>query len=152
MTKNFTPITKILMLAIFIAGVSTKSFAQKDKKVKTEKLIKRPGASEHAATANFVDSSFDVYERNQKVSVKLSDVRGNAGDAGEIKSDLEAQLKEVAGLLGQSKDVLAKAKSISPKTNSIKAVKALNAPTKALSATKDAIPGQIASIKEQSGK
>ncbi len=151
-TRNLSTITKVLMVALFIAGVSTNSFAQKDKKAKKEKVIKRPGASGHAATAKFVDSSFDVYERNQKISAKLSDLKGNAADAPKMKTDLEAQLKEVAGLLGQSKDVITKAKSISPKTNAMKAGKAANAAVKALTATKDAIPGQIAAIKEQSGK
>jgi len=155
-TKNFTTITKVLMVALFIAGISTNSFAQKDKKAKKEKVIKRPGASGHVATANFVDSSFDVYERNQKISAKLADFKGNSGDAVKVKSDLEAQLKEVTGLLGQSKDVVASAKKISPKTNAMKAGKAANAAVKALSATQKAIPGQITMIigmlTEQNGK
>jgi hypothetical protein len=151
-TRNLSTIAKVAMIALLIGGVSVNTYAQKEKKAKKEKVIKRPGASGHPATAKFVDSSFDVYERNQKIATKLSDVKGNAADAGKIKNDLEAQMKEVVGLLGQSKDVMTKAKSITPKTNSMKAVKALNAATKALSATKDAIPGQIAAIKGQEGK
>ena len=51
--------------------------------------------------------------------------------------------------LGKSKDVVAGAKSITPKTNSMKAVKAVNAGTKALNATQQAIPGQLEMIKNQ---
>ena len=150
-TKSLKTITRVALIAVLMGGVSVNTYAQKDKKAKKEKVIKRPGASGHAATAKFVDSSFDVYERNQKISEKLSDVKGNAADAGKIKSDLEAQIKEITGLLGQSKDVLTKAKAITPKTNAMKAAKAANAAVKALTATKDAIPGQLEMIKAQKG-
>ncbi len=138
---------KVLMVTLLITGVSVDSYAKgKDKK---EKEIKRPGSTGHAATDKFVDSSFDVYERNKKLSDKLSDAKGNVADAGKVKSELEAQVEEVKGLLGQSKDVMTKAKSITPKTNSMKAVKALNTAVKALNATQKAIPGQLEQIKTQ---
>ena len=44
------------------------------------------------------------------------------------------------------------AKEITPATDSMKAVKALNAGTKALNATQKAIPTQLESIKTQAGK
>ena len=148
--KKVTVLTKVLFVALLITGMSTSSYAQnKDKKEKAEKVIKRPGASGHAATAKFVDSSFDVYERNRKITKRLSDAAGNAGKIKSIKNDIEAQIKEVTGLLGQSADVMKKAKTITPKTNSMKAVKALNAATKALNATKEAAPAQLEAIKNQ---
>ena len=151
-TKKINTITKIALVAILMVGVSVNTYAQKGKKAKKEEVVKRPVPCGHAATAKFVDSSFDVYERNRKVAAQLSDVKGNAGDAAKIKNDLEVQLKEVGGLLGQSKDVMAKAKTITPKTNATKAVKSVKAAVKALTATKDAIPAQLAMIKKQSGK
>ncbi|MBL4670301.1 MAG: hypothetical protein JKY30_13710 [Flavobacteriales bacterium] len=151
-TKNLSTVTKVLMITLLMAGVSVSTYAQKDKKAKKEKVIKRPALAGHAATDKFVDSSFDVYERNQKLSKKLSDAKGNAADAGKIKKDLESQVEEIKGLLGQSGDVLKGAKSITPKTNSMKAVKAINAATKALNATQKAIPAQIEAVKKQGTK
>lgn len=149
-TKNLGTVTKVLLIALLMAGVSVDSFAQKKKKKeKTEKEVKRPKLAGHAATDKFVDSSFDVYERNRAITKKLSDATGNVADAGKIKDQLEAQLKEVTGLVGQSADLMKKAKTITPKTNSMKAVSALNAATKALNATKKAIPGQLDKIKAQ---
>ena len=149
-TKNLGTATKVLMIALLMTGVSVDSFAQKkDKKAKKEKELKKPASVGHAATDKFVDSSFDVYERNQKLSEKLSDAVGNAADAGKVKSDLDAQVEEIKGLLGQSKDVITDAKTITPKTNSMKAVKAINTATKALNATQKAIPIQLEQIKAQ---
>ncbi|PCI94084.1 MAG: hypothetical protein COB15_14925 [Flavobacteriales bacterium] len=151
-TSNLSTVTKVLMIALLMTGVSVDSFAQKDKKAKKEKVIKKPASAGHAATDNFVNSSFDVYERNQKLSNKLSDAAGNVADAGKVKNDLEAQLKEITGLLGKSKDVLAKAKAITPKTNAMKAGKAANAAVKVLNATQKAIPAQLDQIKAQEAK
>ena len=68
-TSNLSTVTKVLMIALLMTGVSVDSFAQKDKKAKKEKVIKKPASAGHAATDNFVNSSFDVYERNQKLSI-----------------------------------------------------------------------------------
>jgi hypothetical protein len=151
-TNNLSTLTKVLMIAFLITGVSVDSFAQKAKKAKKEKVIKKPAPAGHAATDNFVNSSFDLYERNQKLSNKLSDAKGSVADAGKVKSDLEAQMKEVTGLLGKSKDVLAKAKTITPKTNAMKAGKAANTAVKVLNATQKAIPSQLDQIKAQESK
>jgi hypothetical protein len=151
--KNLGTLTKILFVALLITGISADSFAQKKKKNKKEKAakeLKRPAKMGHAATDSYVTSAFDLYEKNQSITKKLSDATNNVGDAGKIKADLEGQMKEVTGLLGKSADVMKEAKTITPKTDSMKAVKALNAGTKALNATKEAIPGQLESIKTQS--
>lgn len=156
--KNSRTLVKVLLVGLFIAGVSVDSFAQKEKKEKkekeqkTEKALVRPAKVGHAATDEYVTSAFDLYEKNQKISKKLSDVAGNADDMIAVKKDLEAQMEEVKGLLGKSTDVINGAKTITPKTDSIKAVKAANAGTKALNATQKAIPGQLEMIKNQSGK
>jgi len=144
--KRTSFITRVLFVAVLIAGLSANSFAQKK-----EKPLKRPSLVHHASVDKFVDSSFDVYERNQKLTEKLSDAAGNVTEAKAIKNKLEAQMKEVTGLLGQSADVMKKAKTITPKTDSMKAVKALNVATKALNKTKENIPGQIEQIKAQAG-
>ncbi|MCB9364872.1 MAG: hypothetical protein H6587_09910 [Flavobacteriales bacterium] len=141
---------KATFIMLLIMGVSANSFAQKEeKKAKTEKNIKRPGIVGHAATDKFVDSSFDVYERNIKLTDKLSNAAGNVGEVKEIKNELESQTKEVKGLLGQSAHVMKEAKTITPKTNSMKAVKAINAATKALNTTKENFPIQLEQIKNQ---
>lgn len=136
--------SRVLFIALLIGGVSMSTYAQKK-----EKKIERPAIVGHASVDKFVDSSFDVYERNQELTEKLSDAAGNVTEAKAIKNKLDAQMKEVAGLLEQSADVMKEAKSISPKTDSMKAVKALNTATKALNETKQAIPGQIEQIKTQ---
>ena len=57
------------MIALLMTGVSVDSFAQKkDKKAKKEKELKRPASVGHAATDNFVGASFDVYDKNKKIS------------------------------------------------------------------------------------
>lgn len=138
---------------LLIMGTSVDALAQKeDKKAKTEKTIQRPGNVGHAATDKFVDSSFDVYERNIKLTEKLSNVAGNVTEIKSIKNDLENQTNEVKGLLGQSADVMKEAKTITPKTNSMKAVKAINAATKALNTTKENFPIQLEQIKNQESK
>ena len=155
-TKNLTIVTKILLIAILLAGFSVDSFAQKKekkkKKAKKEKVIERPVASGDRNTDAFVKSSFDIYNKNQELSKKLSDVKGNAGDAKQIKADLETQMNDITGLLGKAGDVMKGAKSITPKSNSMKAVGALNKATKALNATKNAIPGQMEQNKSQESK
>ncbi len=97
-------------------------------------------------------SSFDVYAKNQALTKKLADAKGNVDDAGKIKADLDSQMKEITGLLGKSADVLKGAKTITPKGDSLKAVGAVNKATKALNATKKAIPGQLDQIKAQDAK
>ncbi len=156
-TKNLGTATKVLMIALLLAGVSTDSFAQKKKKDKKskdkkEKVLERPAKVGNGGVDGYVTSAFDLYEKNQEISKQLADAGGNAGDAGKIKSDLEGQMKEVTGLLGKAGDAMKGAKAITPKTDSMKAVKALNAGTKALNATKDAIPGQLEMIKTQGAK
>ena len=79
-------------------------------------------------------------------------MKGNAADAGDMKKELEAQTSEAKDLIGKSADVIKEAKTITPKTDSMKAVKAINAGTKALKATQEAIPGQMEMIKNQSAK
>jgi len=151
-TKNLGTVTKVLLVALLMAGVSADSFAQKEKKKKKEKKekeLKRPDKVGHASTDAFVGSSFDVYEKNKELAGKLSNAAGNVADAGKVKTDLEGQMKEITGLLGKSADVMKGAKGITPKTDSMKAVKALNAATKALNKTKEAIPGQLDAIKAQ---
>lgn len=147
---NKLRLLKAACVMLLIMGASANSFAQKEeKKTKTEKTIQRPGIVGHAATDKFVDSSFDVYERNIKLTEKLSNAAGNAGEVKSIKNDLENQTNEVKGLLGQSADVMKEAKTITPKTNSMKAVKAINAATKALNTTKENFPIQLEQIKNQ---
>lgn len=154
--KNLKTFTKILFAAVLITGLSVDVSAQEaDKKEKKEKVaeeLKRPEAVGHSATDSYVDSSFDLYEKNQELTKKLGDLKNNAGEAKSIKSDLESQQKDVAGLLAKSEDVIKEAKTITPKTNSLKAVKAVTQATKALNATKDALPGQIEQIKTQTAK
>ncbi len=159
--KNAGTLAKVLFIALLITGISVDSFAQKakkekkKKKEKTEKSAKaleRPASVGHAATDDFVTSAFNLYETNQKLSKQLSDAAGSVSDAGKIKEELEGQMKEITGLLGKSADVMKQAKEITPATNSMKAVKALNAGTKALNATKEAIPGQLEAIKTQGAK
>jgi len=154
--KNLKTFTKILFAAVLITGLSVNASAQKEeKKEKKEKVaeeLKRPETVGHSATDSYVDSSFDLYEKNQELTKKLGDLKNNAGDAKSIKSDLESQQKDVAGLLQTSDDVVKEAKTITPKTNSMKAVKAISQATKALNATKDALPGQIEQIKTQTAE
>ena len=149
--KQVSLVTKVLFVALLITGVSVNSYAQKEKKAKKEKILKRPAKVGHSATDSYVTSAFNLYEKNQKITKQLSDAKGNIADAGKVKNELEQQMKEVKGLLGKSADVLKQAKGITPKTNSLKAVKAVNAGTKALNATQAAIPGQLDAIKAQSG-
>ncbi len=159
--KNVGTLAKLLFVVLLITGISADSFAQKakkekkKKKEKTEKSAKaleRPASVGHAATDEFVTSSFNLYEKNQEISKKLSNAAGNVAEMGTLKSDLEGQMKEITGLLGKSAEVMKSAKEITPATNSMKAVKALNAGTKALNATKEAIPGQLEAIKTQGAK
>jgi len=155
-------ITKILFIALFITGVSTEMYAQKaekaekaektEKKEKEAKPLEKPAAVGHAATDDFVTSSFNLYKKNQKIIETLSDAANNAGDLTATKTDLENQSKEVAALLEKSSTVLTEAKTITPKTDSIKAVKAINLATKALNETQKAIPGQLEQIKNQEAK
>ena len=159
LTTNLAMATKILLVALLMAGVSADSFAQdkkkkekKKKKDKKEKVLERPAKVGNAGVDDYATSAFDLYEKNQAISKKLGDATGNVGDAGAIKTDLEGQLKEVAGLLKKSEGALKGAKAITPKTDSMKAVKAVSAGTKALNATKDAIPGQLEMIKTQGAK
>ena len=106
----------------------------------------------HSATDDYVNASFNLYEKNQEITKTLANPTDNVNDLGSIKSDLETQSKEAAQLLGKSSDVLTEAKSITPKTNSLKAVKAVNEATKALNETQKAIPGQLEQIKNQESK
>ncbi len=148
-------ITRVLFIALFLTGVSTEVYAQKEKKekkAKETKTLEKPDAVGHAATDDYVNSAFNLYFKNQEVTKTLSDPANNMDDLGSVKSDLEAQSKEAAQLLGKSSDVITEAKSITPKTNSIKAVKAVNAATKALNETQKAIPGQLEQIKNQESK
>ena len=157
--KNMKKITKILFIALFITGVSTEMYAQKaekaektEKKEKEAKPLEKPAAVGHAATDDYVNSSFNLYKKNQEITKTLSDAANNAGDLTATKTDLENQSKEVAALLEKSSTVLTEAKTITPKTDSIKAVKAINLATKALNETQKAIPGQLEQIKNQETK
>jgi hypothetical protein len=151
--KTLKTLSKVLFVTLLITGLSVDASAQKkEKKAKKEKAakeLKRPAAVGHAATDAYVTSAFDLYEKNQKISASLSDAAGNADKVASIKSDLEKQMDEVKGLLGKSADVIKGAKTITPKTDSMKAVKAVNAGTKALNETQKAIPGQLEQIKNQ---
>tara|TARA_R110001592_G_C13164808_1_gene749272 strand:- start:66 stop:524 length:459 start_codon:yes stop_codon:yes gene_type:complete len=151
--KKIGLLGKAAFVALLVVGMSVNTFAQKEgKKEKTEKVIERPGIVGHAATDKFVDSSFDVYERNIKLTEKLSNAAGNVGEIKSIKNDIENQTNEIKGLLGQSADVMKEAKTITPKTNSMKAVKAINTATKALNVTKENLPHQLEQIKNQESK
>ncbi|MDG1476213.1 MAG: hypothetical protein P8Q14_03635 [Vicingaceae bacterium] len=155
-TNSFITVAKVLMLALLITGVSVDSFAQKKekkkKKAKKEKVIERPAASGDRNTDAFVGASFDIYNQNQEISKKLSNLKGSAGDTKQIKADLETQMNEIIGLLGKAGDIMEGAKSITPKSNSMKAVSALNKATKALNATRNAIPAQMEQIRSQKSK
>jgi F0F1-type ATP synthase membrane subunit b/b' len=150
-------ITRVLFVAALIGGLTVDASAQKkkDKKAKKEKAakeLKRPDKVGHGATDAYVTSAFDLYEKNQEISKTLADASNNADKAGQVKGDLDKQMEEVKGLIGKSADVIKEAKTITPKTDSMKAVKAVNAATKALKATQEAIPGQLDMIKNQSAK
>jgi|GEM_PF-1069492 len=150
--KTLKTLSKVVFVTLLITGLSVDASAQKKGKGKAKgeaKELKRPAKVGHAETDAYVTSAFDLYEKNQKITVALSDAANNADKAGDVKADLEKQMEEVKGLLAKSKDVVAGAKSITPKTNSMKAVKAVNAATKALNATQAAIPGQLEQIKSQ---
>jgi len=156
--KNLNTFTKIVFAAVLVATTSVSAFAQEQKEEKKEKKekvaeeLKRPEAMGHAATDSYVTSAFNLYEKNQEITKKLADAKSNAGEAKQIKNDLEAQQKEVAGLLEKSADVIKEAKTITPKTDSMKAVKMVNQATKALNATKDALPKQLEQIKSQTAE
>ncbi|MBI2279964.1 MAG: hypothetical protein HYU68_04665 [Bacteroidetes bacterium] len=150
--KNLKSFTKILFAAVLITGFSVNASAQKEeKKEKVAEELKRPEKVGHSATDSYVDSSFDLYEKNQELTKKLGDLKNHAGDVKSIKSDLESQQQDVTGLLEKSEAVIKEAKTITPKTNSLKAVKAVTQATKALNATKEALPGQIEQIKHSKG-
>lgn len=142
----------MLFVALLITGVSVNASAQNKKKEKAAKELKRPAKVGHTATDNYVTSAFNLYEKNQIIAKKLANASDNIADADKIKADLEKQNEEVKGLLSKSADVIKEAKTITPKTNSLKAVKAVNQGTKALKATQEAIPGQLEMIKKQSAK
>lgn len=156
--KNLNTFTKVVFAAVLVATTSVGAFAQEQKEEKKEKKekvaeeLKRPEAMGHAATDSYVTSAFNLYEKNQELTKKLADAKSHAGEAKQIKNDLEAQQKEVAGLLEKSADVIKEAKTISPKTDSMKAVKAVNQATKALNATKEALPAQLEQIKTQTAE
>lgn len=156
--KNLNTFTKIVFAAVLVATTSVSAFAQEQKEEKKENKekvaeeLKRPEAMGHAATDSYVTSAFNLYEKNQEITKKLADAKSNAGEAKQIKNDLEAQQKEVAGLLEKSADVIKEAKTITPKTDSMKAVKMVNQATKALNATKDALPAQLEQIKTQAAE
>ena len=156
--KNLNTFTKIVFAAVLVATTSVTAFAQEQKEEKKEKKekvaeeLKRPEAMGHAATDSYVTSAFNLYEKNQEITKKLAYAKSNAGEAKQIKNDLEAQQKEVAGLLEKSADVIKEAKTITPKTDSMKAVKMVNQATKALNATKDALPTQLEQIKTQAAE
>lgn len=151
--KNLKTFAKVVFATVLIAGLSVNASAQEKKEEKKEvKQIERPAAVGHGTTDKYVDSAFDVYEKNQELTKKLGDIKAHAGDAKSIKTDLEAQQKDVATLLQTSDDVVKEAKTITPKTDSMKAVKAISQATKALNATKDALPGQIEQIKTQTAE
>lgn len=146
-------VTKILFIALFITGVSTEAYAQKkEKKEKEAKPLVKPAAVGHAATDDYVNASFSLYQKNQEITKAFADPANNIDDIEGVKADLESQSKEATELIGKSSDVLTEAKSITPKTNSIKAVKAVNEATKALNETQKAIPGQLEQIKNQESK
>lgn len=149
-------IIKILFITLIMSGLSTDVFAQKaekkEKEDKEAKPLEKPAVVGHAATDDFVNSSFSLYNKNKKITETLSDAANNAGDLTATKTDLENQSKEVADLLEKSSTVLTEAKTITPKTDSIKAVKAINQGVKALNETQKAIPGQLEQIKNQESK
>lgn len=151
--KTLKTLGKVMFVALLITGLSVDASAQKKskkgKKQKAAKELKRPDKVGHASTDDFVMSSFDIYEKNQEITKTLSDASNNADQAGNVKADLEKQMEDVKALLGKSKDVISGAKSITPKTDSMKAVKAANSAVKALNATQAAIPGQLEQIKSQ---
>ncbi|MGE0560716.1 MAG: hypothetical protein AB7O47_02785 [Flavobacteriales bacterium] len=151
--RSLKTFVKAVFVTVLIAGLSVNASAQEEKKDKKEvKQIERPASVGHGTTDKYVDSAFDVYEKNQELTKKLGDIKNHAGEAKSIKADLEAQQKDVATLLQTSDDVVKEAKTITPKTNSMKAVKAISQATKALNATKDALPGQIEQIKTQTAE
>ena len=150
--KNVNTFTKIILTSVMVSFTAV-GFAQEQKEEKKEvKQIERPATVGHGTTDKYVDSVFDVYEKNQELTKKLGDIKKHAGEAKSIKNDLEAQQKDVATLLQTSDDVLKEAKTITPKTNSMKAVKAISQATKALNATKDALPAQLEQIKTQTAE
>lgn len=151
--KSLKTLSKVVFVTLLITGLSIDASAQKKgkkgKKDKAAKELKRPAKVGHGATDTYVTSAFDLYEKNQALSKKMADMKENAADADDMKKQLDAQTNEAKELLGKSADVIKEAKTITPKTNSMKAVKAVNAGTKALKATQEAIPGQLEMIKNQ---
>ena len=148
--RNVKTITKVLLTAVLFATISLNVSAQTAQKLdKVVEQVKRPDAVGHAATDNYVTSAFNLYEKNQELTKKLSDIKSHITEVKSIKNELLSQQKEVAGLLEKSADVINEAKTITPKTNSLKAVKAVNQANKALNETKNALPAQIEQIKTQ---
>ena len=152
--KNAGMVTKVLLVALIMTGVSVDSFAQKKKKDKKkkdkkEKVIERPDKVGNGGVDGFVSSSFDVYEKNQEISKTLGNATGNVEDMGKVKGDLEKQMKDIKDLLGKSKAATDAASGM-PMKDKPKAVKAVKAATNALNATQAAIPGQLEMIKKQS--
>jgi len=150
--KNVNNFTKIILTSVMISFTAVGFAQDKKEEKKEEKQIERPATVGHSTTDSFVDSAFDVYEKNQELTKKLGDIKNHAGEVKSIKADLEAQQIDVTTLLQKSDDVLKDAKTITPKTNSMKAVKAISQATKALNATKDALPAQIEQIKTQTAE
>lgn len=150
--KNVNNFTKIILTSVMISFTAVGFAQDKKEEKKEEKQIERPVTVGHSTTDSFVDSAFDVYEKNQELTKKLGDIKNHAGEVKSIKADLEAQQIDVTTLLQKSDDVLKDAKTITPKTNSMKAVKAVSQATKALNATKDALPAQIEQIKTQTAE
>jgi hypothetical protein len=153
--KNVSTLSKVLMVMVLMTSLSVNTFAQKkEKKAKKEKAAKelvRPAKVGNGDVDSFVASSFDIYEKNQKISKTLGDASGNAGDMGTVKSDLEKQMTDIKDLLGKSK-AAGDAASGMPMKDKPKAVKAVKTATDALNATQAAIPGQLEMVKNQSAK
>lgn len=158
--KDPKQLVKVLMVGLFVVGLSVNTFAQKEKKVKKEKTEKaskeakeltRPEKVGNGDVDGFTQSSFDIYEKNQEISKTLGDATGNVSDMGDVKGDLEKQMTDIKELLGKSKAAGDAAGGL-PMKDKPKAVKAVKTATDALNATQAAIPGQLEMIKNQSAK
>ena len=140
-----------ILTVVFVLGVvfAEPCYAQKKKKDKgkKEKPIKRPKPVGNKEVDDFVNNSFNIYQESCNTNKKLDEMKYSVANlaAGETQ-EIERITKEVKviqnnskkvddrvnGLLKQAPQVLSGAQNITPKINSIKAVKNINTAKKAL--------------------
>lgn len=134
-----------------------KADAGKDKE---KKELKRPGKVGDSNVDNFVNQSFDIYEGTMKTEKDLAQIdssmtklegEGKLTKEGPtlakklyaIQGETRKRQDKIKTLGSKSKSVLEGAKSISPKTKSLKAIKNVNLAIKALDQSKELTPKQV---------